>query len=604
MVKHTGKKINRFLAMVTLTLLLSGMLAQTAAAATVLFQDDTFQDVMSDSLRIGSNDAGAVNTGVQFGNDVTASENGVITWNISTNRFSFDHAVDITGGLTSTGVVDLSGASENMLRKSATPNASATCTALGEVIINTTTNRLEVCTVIGSPGTWSAPAVTIPNGINNPATCTVADLFYNTTLGSLQVCTATNVWSVAGPQDFESVYGKDADKTLTTSGGNFTVAAGAGTVNLNEATLNTTSTAGTAIGAGASSSFSTSAGNLGLSATTGNVNVTGGAAANNAINLNASNAAGGITGTWGTGGLNFTSATGAFNVSGTGNSTVNATSGNLNLQTTTSGNVALTATGAGKSITFADANVVTPIKFSNTATALNATFPAGAGILDALNSLTSTTVGDGASNVGTSGTFTNFTPATNDVQAALAAIDSKIGAGAANVEDLTFHPEYPDTVFWRSGANNNGTLSSDYDSTNNVLQQFYDWTSLKPTLQNMDIKFRFVLPPDFATVGNFILNFRTGLAAALNNKVDLTVSNATNLTANQPTVCGTSAANFSAVANTFQLATITAATLNTGCTGATALAAGKLIEVDLKLYANNTANAKADVSYVNLAYNN
>jgi len=147
-------------------------------------------------------------------------------------------------------------------------------------------------------------------------------------------------------------------------------------------------------------------------------------------------------------------------------------------------------------------------------------------------------------------------------------------------------------------------LSSDYDSTNNVLQQFYDWTSLKPTLQNMDIKFRFVLPPDFATVGNFILNFRTGLAAALNNKVDLTVSNATNLTANQPTVCGTSAANFSAVANTFQLATITAATLNTGCTGATALAAGKLIEVDLKLYANNTANAKADVSYVNLAYNN
>lgn len=569
------KKIftKRALGLLTLGLMLLGMLAQTASAA-ILFQDDTFADIESDAIRIGSNDAGANNTAVQFGNDPTASENGNIQWNIATNRFGVDHPVDVTGDLTTSngmsvtgGQVNFSSAAGMRLRESSSPNTLAACTTLNEVIINTTSNSLMVCTTTGIAGVavWTSPAPSVPTGTPNPATCSVGQLFFNTTSATLQVCTATNTWNTAGPQDFEAVYGYDADKTLTTGNGNFSIAAGTGTYNETAAASN----------------------------------ITGSGAASNAINLNASNAAGGITGTWGTGGLNFSSATGAFSVSGTGNSTVNATSGNLNLQTTTSGNVALTATGAGNSVTFADVNVSTPIKFSNTATALNATFPAGAGILDALNSFTSTASGDGASNVGVAAGLTNITG--SDVQAALASIDSKIGSSAPNVDTLTFNPQYPDYIISRDGSNNNGTLVQDYDNSSGNNKQYYGWSSESASLSDIDLKFRFPLPSDFVSTGNFTLSYITGTATAANNKVDVTVSNATDLTTGAPTVCGTSTANTS---TTWATATITAGTLNTGCTGGTALNAGDIIEVDVKLYDITGGTTFARASTAALAYSN
>ncbi len=594
MKKLFTKNTLRLLSSIALGTVLLGMVAQTASAA-ILFQDDTFATIESDAIMIGSNDAGVRNTAVQFGNDPTASENGIINWNISTNRFSVDHPVDVTGGLTSNNAVDIGGtngltgnspaSSRNVLRKDSAPNTNAACSALGEVIVNTTTNRMEVCTTTGAAGAaiWSAPTTTIPSGLTNPLTCSVSDLFYNTTTNQLEVCTATNVFTVAGPQNFEDIYAYDADKTLTTGGGNFTIAAGAGTVNLNETTLNTTSTGATTLNAGAASST--------------------------AIDLNASNAAGGITGTWGTGGLNFSgpgsaldfSSTGALTQNATGNSTINVTSGNLNLQTTTSGNVALTATGAGNSVTFADANVTTPIKFSNTATALNATFPAGAGILDALNSFTSTAAGSGASNVGVASGLTNITG--SDVQAALASIDSQIGSNAKKVDTLTFNPQYPNYVISRSGANNQGTLIDDFDSTNKV--QYYGWTSNQATLQNMDVRFRFPLPTDFKSLStangdSFTFNFRTGLNASTHNKLDFTVRDVTKAN----TTCGSSLTNFSGTANTWTSVAISAATLNAGCSGGNALAAGDVIAGDVTFYADNTANAAAQVGQTNLTYTN
>ncbi len=608
--------LTKALTTLTFAVMLAGLFHATALAA-ILFQDDTFMTVDSDNIMIDANNSiPAGDKSIQFGNSGT---NGVLKWTQSTARFAIDHATDVTGGLTSDNVVDIGGtggltgnspaSSRNLLRKNASPNTAVTgaaCTALGEVIINTTANRLEVCTTVGAAGTavWSAPTITLPQGGSPPIACTAGDLFYNTTSSYLQVCTTTGnpgTWSVAGPQDFESVYGKDADKTLTTSGGNFTVAAGAGTVALNETTLNTTSTGATTLNAGATSSFSTSAGNLGLTATAGNLNLTGGAAANNAINLNSSNAAGGITGTWGTGGLNFSgpggilnfNATGAFNLSGTGASTVQATSGDLTLKTNTSGNVALAATGAGKSITFADVNVATPIKFSNTATALNATFTAGDGILDAINEFTSTSVGAGASNVGTSGTFTNFTPATNDVQAALAAIDGKIGSGAANVEDLTFEPEYPDTVIYKDGTNNMGTLTSDWDSV--TPAHYYQWTTTQAALNHIDLRFRYSLPPDFASTGNFTFRYRTQDAVNTNDKIDVTVYDVTDAA-----TCGSSLTNNGTAWTT---ATITNITLNAGCAG---LSVGDLMEIRVKLYALKSGGTEhwAQIGKINQLYNN
>ncbi len=605
MKKLLSKNATKLVSSLATGVMLLGMVAQTASAA-ILFQDDTFADVESDAIRIGSNDAGAVNTAIQFGNDSTSSENGVIQWNIGTNSFSVDHTVDITGGLSATGQVNFSGARGTRLRESSSPNTLAACATLNEVIINTTANRLEVCTTTGVAGVavWTAPAPAVPTGATNPVTCAAGQLFFNTTSATLQVCTATNTWNTAGPQDFEAVYGYDADKKLTTTNGAFEIArgsgaftlSGTGTTTLNQSTLSSTSTGAMTLTGGAASTINTTAGNLSLSSDAANLNLTGGGSGATAVNIQASNAAGGITANWGTGGLNFSSTTGAFSVSGTGASTVNATSGNLSLTTTTSGNIALNSAG---NITFDDATITSPIKFTNTDTALNATFPAGAGILDALNSFTSTASGSGASNVGINDSGNYFTG--TDVESALQELGAVSGANAPNNDVLTFDPQYPDYVLFRDGTNNSGTLVQDYDNTSSINRQYYGWTTNNPSLSDIDVKFRFPLPADFASTGNFTLAYITGTAAAANNKVDVTVSNSTDLTAGAPTACGSSTGLTS---TTWATTTITAATLNAGCTGGTALNAGDIVEVDVKLYDINGATTFARASTAALAYNN
>lgn len=581
----------RFFSSLTFGLLLLGLLAQTASAA-ILFQDDAFATIESDAIMIGSNDAGTKNTAVQFGADTTPANNGNILWNAvaGPNQYSFsvDHKVNITGGLTSDNAVDIGGtlgltgdspaSSRNMLRKNATPNTAITgaaCSALGEVIVNTTTNRVEICTTIGAAGTavWSAPTTTIASGVTNPVVvCSLGDLFYNTATSLLEVCTAvTPVWSVVGPDTFETIYANDADKTLTTVNNPFTIDTGTGT----------------------------------FTVTSGTTDLTGSDASPTAISLTASNVAGGITGTWGTGGMNFSgpggilnfNATGAFNVSGTGSSIVQTDTGNLNLTTTTSGDVALNSAG---DVTFKDQNLISPLKMNDSQTALSATYTGAGdlGMLDALNALTLTTAGQGASLVGfDNSTFTNITG--SDVQAALASIDSKIGSSGANVDTLTFNPQYPNYVISRSGGTNQGTLIADFDSTNK--KQYFDWTTNQTSLQNIDVKFRFPLPTDFVSTGDFTLAYRTGTATTTNNKVAVAVTDVTKANA----LCGSSLTNASA--NVWATATVAAATLDAGCTGGNALAAGDLLEVDVKFYDVSDVTAPgtfADASQAALAYNN
>lgn len=559
-----NKCAKRLSSLLALGVMLLGMTVQPASAA-ILFQDDTFHDIESDAIRIGSNDAGAVNTAIQFGNDVTASENGNITWDITTNSFTVDHTVNVTGGLSATGQVDFSGAAGTRLRESSSPNTLAACATLNEVIVNTTSNRLEICTTTGAAGVavWTAPSPSVPTGAGNPGTCSVGQLFFNTTSSSLQVCTSANTWNTAGPQDFEEVYNWDADQTLTTANGNFSIDAGTGTYNQTAAATN----------------------------------ITGSGASATAINLDASNAAGGITATWGTGGLNFSSATGAFDISGTGASTLNTDSGNLNLTTTTSGDIVFNSAGV---ITFDDSVLSAPIKFTNAATALDATFPAGAGILDAINSFTSTAAGDGASNVGVNDAGAYFTGTT--VEAALQELGAVSGANAANNEVMFFYPEYPDTVIFRDGSANNGTLASDYDDTND--QHYYQWTTNNILLQDIQLKFRFPLPADFVDVNDFTYNFKTASTVAGDNNLEYRVYNATDETAGAPTLCGSDTTNTSAVADTWTAGTITEATLETGCTGGTALNAGDIMEVDIKFFDNIGAADAAYAGFAALGYDN
>lgn len=555
----------RLSSLLALGVMFLGMTVQPASAA-ILFQDDTFHDIESDAIRIGSNDAGAVNTAIQFGNDVTASENGNITWDITTNSFTVDHTVNVTGGLSATGQVDFSGAAGTRLRESSSPNTLAACATLNEVIINTTSNRLEICTTTGAAGVavWTAPSPSVPTGAANPGTCSVGQLFFNTTSSSLQVCTAANTWNTAGPQNFEEVYAWDSDDTLTTGGGNFTVATGGGNINntlgagefdvtttglidFNAGTFDVDTTGAATIDANGASNFTTTAGNLTLSTvTSGAVNVTG------ADNVNVTSGAGDD--------ITFSS---------------------------------------GDDITFDDAQLLAAIQLTNTATGFAATLTGG-GILDNINSFTSTAAGEGASNIGINDAGAYFTG--TDVESALQELGAVSGANAPNNEVMFFYPEYPDTVIFRDGSANNGTLASDYDDTND--QHYYRWTTNNAALQDIQTKFRFLLPADFTDVNDFTYNFKTTSTVAGDNNLEYRVYNATDETAGAPTLCGSDTTNTSAVADTWTSGTITEATLETGCTGATALNAGDVIEVDIKFFDNNGAADAAYAGFVALGYDN
>jgi hypothetical protein len=587
-------KITKLLSITTAVLMFTAY-AGTASAA-IIFQDDVSSDIMSDSLKLGSNDAGASNTYLQFGSDATMSENGILQWNIGTNNFTFDHTVDITGGLSATGAVNFSSASQVRIRENADPNTNSACTTVGEIIVNTTANRIMICTVTGTPGTWvsagaanadtldgiestqflrsdtsdsftsgtlttdalttldvngnfdasGATRFAVASGTNDPLTCTKGDLFFNTTVNTLKACTAANTWTVAGPQDLEAVYSYDADDTLTTSNGNFTVAPGTGT-------------------------FSVS----------------------------------------GTGVLNFDGSsftldtTGTFSIDGVGASNVTTNAGNLTLSTTGSGDVAFSSAGdvtmtSADDILFDDAQLTAAIQLTDTATGIAATYGT-TGIIDALNSLTLTTAGNGASNVGLqASSLTNVTPASNDVQAALVALDAKVGAGAPMVETLVFYPEYPDTVVFQDGTNNAGTLRSDYDNTND--EHYYNWTTSNGATQDIDLRFRFPMPADFADLNDFTYKYRTGTVTEADNDVEIGVYNATDETAGNPTLCGQDTTN--GTAGTWATGTISEATLEAGCTVGTALGAGDIVEVAVKLLDNSGAGDYADIGVVTLGYDN
>lgn len=675
---RTNKNMKKIVSVLSLSMLLFSSVGTANAA--ILFQDDTFDEVMSSAIKIGSNDAGAANTAVQFGNDSTGSENGVINWNITSNTFEFDHSVSITGGITATGSANFSGTTQTRLRENANPTANSACGVLGEVIINTTAQRLEICTATGVAGaaTWAAPAATnadlldnldsaqflrsdasdnftsgtlttdagttldvngvfdasgatrfaVRSGAANPGTCTEGDLFYNTTTNLLLTCTATDTWSTNGVDDFESVYAADGDDTLTTGGGNFSIATGNGNIlnslgsgefditttgllDFNAANFDVDTTAAITLDAGAASNFTTSAGDLTLSATAGSANLAGGEAAADAVRINASNAAGGIDVDSGTAGMTFDS-TGALSFDGVGASNFTTASGALTLSTTTTGAVNVTAAdnvnltsgagddvtvASGDDITFDDAQLSTAIQLTNSATAFAATLTGG-GIIDNINSFASTASGEGASNVGINDAGNYFTG--TEVEAALQELGAVSGVNSANNEVLSFYPEFPDTVIFPDGSDNLGTLQSIYDDTND--QHFYNWTSNNATTQDMDLRFRFSLPADFSDVNDFTYSFRTGTTTEADNDVEYRIYNATNETSGDPTLCGSDTTNVSA--NTWTTGTITEATIETGCTGGTALNANDVIEIAIKLLDNSGAADFADVGLVSLGYDN
>ncbi|HMR01498.1 MAG TPA: hypothetical protein PKA32_03850, partial [Candidatus Gracilibacteria bacterium] len=480
--------------------------------------------------------------------------------------------------LSANGDVDFSAATQTRLREDTDPNTNADCAVIGELIVDTTDEELQICTTPGSPGVW-APVVAsstdadtldgldslqflrsdtsdnftsgtlttdagttldvngvadfsgatrfaMAAGAADPGTCTEGDLFYNTTTNELRVCTATDTWSTGGPQDFEDVYGADADNTLTTSNGDFSIATGTGEfdvtstglLDFNADSFDIDLTGGFFVNAGAASNITTSAGALTLEATTDDVNIT-----------------------------------------------------------------------AGDDIVFDDAQLTAPVTLTEADTGIDATFGT-TGIIDALNSLTSTATGEGASNVGIEDAGGYYTGA--DVEAALQELGAVSGSNAPNNEVLTFYPEYPDATIFQDGSNNKGKLEALYDDANS--EHYYSWTTKQNSAQDIDIRFRFPLPADFLDVNDFTYRYRTGSTTEADNDVEVTVVNVTDAA-----TCGSDTTNGSA--NVWATGTIAEATLEAGCTGGSALDAGDIIEIAVKLIdATNAAATFADIGFLSL----
>ena len=250
------------------------------AQAVVLFQDDTFEEVRSGTILIGSNDSGSANTAIQFGNDVSASENGNIQWNISTNTFHFDHSIDVTGGATVSGTTTLNGATNingtaaigdggddisinsndwdissagvasgfTGLTSSGTVSSTGSLEVSGnanigdggdDVFINSndwdisSTGVASGFTGMTSTGTVNYTGATYqgPQGAADPATCSIGNYFYNTASNLLKICTAVNTWSPLLRTDASQTF---TSGTLTFNSG--TTLTGNGTINFTSAT--------------------------------------------------------------------------------------------------------------------------------------------------------------------------------------------------------------------------------------------------------------------------------------------------------------------------------------------------------------------------------
>jgi len=269
--------------------------------------------------------------------------------------------------------------------------------------------------------------------------------------------------------------------------------------------------------------------------------------------------------------------------SGTGTDAIgiNATAGGVTI-----GDVRMTGAAANKTVTLSVAD-----------STWNATLP-GNGIVDNINSFTSTSNGAGASNIGvedTGANLENIDPVgvVTNVQDALQKINGLIDGASPNVEDMTFYPEYPDAVVYPDGGGDNkGTLESFYDNGNNT--SYYNWTTTQVALQDMGIEFEFPVPPDYKATGNFTFAFNTQSAVAADNAVDVRFYNKTN----GMTLCDSSLGNANAGWTTASLTAIAA-----GCAGGNKLDPGDIVRVEVKLYTKKAPNF-ADVGYLNWAYTN
>lgn len=157
----------------TLLALSIGIIRAVPARAYIVFQNDTVGSFESSSMNLGSDDAGSGNTGIRFGSDLIASENGNITWDIASNTFQFDHSVSVSGGLTASGGINFA----------------------------------------------AALAFRMPQAAEDPETCLEGQEYYNTATDTVRLCVAEDAWTSTGTAGAQYVFAYDTTvQTVAVSG--------------------------------------------------------------------------------------------------------------------------------------------------------------------------------------------------------------------------------------------------------------------------------------------------------------------------------------------------------------------------------------------------
>lgn len=177
---------------------------------------------------------------------------------------------------------------------------------------------------------------------------------------------------------------------------------------------------------------------------------------------------------------------------------------------------------------------------------------------------------------------------TNDGAGNLTWTNVEVGNGSGLI--MSMHPEYPNAVYFSSGANYIGQLYGSGGTTG--LENSYVWNSTKATLQDYWISVRVRIPDNFSSwdpVKPIEFRYKTGTASAANN----------HLTVRMKDTAGADVAltNGSGLAAT----SWTTASI-TGPQSSGTWAAKGYATVYIKLASTSTAGANAAAGFINLNY--
>lgn len=163
------------------------------------------------------------------------------------------------------------------------------------------------------------------------------------------------------------------------------------------------------------------------------------------------------------------------------------------------------------------------------------------------------------------------------------------GAAGGSTRTVTLVPEYAGGILQADGSNNNGTMTSAYDSSNR--HNYYSWTSTQGTLNDYTIVARTQIPSEYTSgFGTFKVWVYTGTTSTADNDIKVTVRDGSG------TACVTSSSQISSSAGVWRQATITLS----GCS----YAANDVITVEIQVFAKSTASAEARVGEISYQYTN